>query len=56
MGIDKEQVFDFLDSVRESGSINMMGAGPLIEDEFSMSREEASDLLMEWLKDLVGLH
>lgn len=48
--IDKNAVFEFLDVIRESGSINMFGAAPYIVDAFGVTRYEAKDLLLEWMQ------
>lgn len=46
----KNEIFDFLDSVRESGTINMFGTAPLVQEEFELSRREARDILIEWME------
>lgn len=43
-------IFEYLDFVRESGVINMMGASPLIMEEFSVEKREARGLLSSWMK------
>lgn len=48
--VNKDVVFEFLDEIRESGSINMFGATPYIIDAFGVSRYEAKDLLLEWMQ------
>ena len=48
--VDKNAVFEFLDVIRESGSINMFGAAPYIVDAFGVTRYEAKDLLLEWMR------
>lgn len=48
--IDKNVVFEFLDEIRESSSINMFGAAPYIVDAFGVTRYEAKDLLLEWMR------
>ena len=40
---------DFLDWVRESGSINMYGVGKLLEMEFGVDKHEARKILIEWM-------
>ena len=50
MTVDKEEVFTFLDALRESAEINMMGASPSIIKEFKVTKAEAFSLLMEWMK------
>jgi hypothetical protein len=46
----EEEVFDYLDFLRESGVINMMGAVPYIMDEFDTNKSEARRLLTKWMK------
>jgi len=43
-------VFDYLDFLRESGIINMMGATPYIMEEFDTDKKEARRLLSKWMK------
>lgn len=46
----KNEMFDFLDAVRESGAVNMFGASELIEYKYGLGRHEARDILVEWMK------
>lgn len=54
--IDKEEVFLYLDELRESGVTNMFGAGPYVEDEFDLDRRTARSLVMEWMKTFGERH
>jgi hypothetical protein len=55
--IDLEtQVFLYLDRLRESGITNMYGAGPYVEDEFGLGRQEAGELLIEWMTTFESRH
>ena len=45
----KEDIFAFLDNVRESGSINMFGAAPVLQEVFGLDRRDARDMLREWM-------
>jgi hypothetical protein len=47
--MNKEEYFVYLDDIRESGAINMFGAGPYLQDAFGLSRYEARDILVEWM-------
>ena len=47
--INKEDVFMFLDDLRESGATNMFGAAPYIEEAFDVNRKDARALLLEWM-------
>ena len=40
---------EYLDALRESGVTNMLGAGPYLEAAFGLSRNEATDILKEWM-------
>lgn len=46
----KDQYFEFLDSLRESGATNMFGAAPYLQDAFGLDRYEAKDILLEWMQ------
>lgn len=46
----QEQVNAYLNILRDSGAINMFGAAPHIEEEFDVSRAEAKQLLLNWMK------
>ena len=45
-----EDVYEFLDGVRESGVINMFGAGSFIQDEFLIHKRTAKACLMAWME------
>jgi len=49
----QEQVNYFLDELRESGVTNMFGAAPYIVEEFGVTRQEAKDLLLNWMQTFV---
>ena len=58
---DKEAVFKFLDSLRESGATTnnmlfMFGVGPYIQHEFGVSISKARSLLMEWMETFAKRH
>ena len=50
MNIDKSEMFEYLDTLRESGVTNMFGAGQYLEQAFDIDRKEARDVLTEWMK------
>ena len=56
LSMDKETVFEFLDTLRESGAINMFGAGPYVQDAFGLDRWEARDLVLEWMETFSTRH
>lgn len=39
--IDIDEVIEYLDDLREGGTINMFSAGPYLEGEFSFNRHDA---------------
>lgn len=56
MNFDKNDVFEYLDKLRESGITNMYGAGPYIEAQFDLRRSEAFRLLAEWMETFTERH
>jgi hypothetical protein len=40
---------EFLDGLRESGVTNMFGAGSYLQEEFGLDRNEARQILIEWM-------
>ena len=48
--INKEEVFEYLDDLRESGITNMFGAAPYVADEFNIEKDEARKYLTEWME------
>ena len=47
--VDKHEVFNYLDDLRESGAINMFGAAVCIQEDFQVSKQESYSLLKEWM-------
>lgn len=56
MSPSKEQVFEYLDNLRESGVTNMFGAAPYIEEEFGVTKREAKAFLVEWMETFSTRH
>ena len=56
MKIDKNEVFEYLDELRESGVTNMFGAAPYLQAQFDIGRSEAMTLLSEWMKTFGERH
>jgi hypothetical protein len=44
-----EEMFEYLDRLRETGTINMMAATPYLQHAFNTSREEAKSILLHWM-------
>ncbi len=47
----EKKVFIFLEQLRDSGVTNMFGASPYIQEEFSLDKKTAKDLLIQWIKN-----
>ena len=47
----KDEVYTFLDVLRESGVTNMFGATPYLVAEFGFDKKEARQWLSSWMKD-----
>lgn len=45
-----DQVFEFLDDLRESGVTNMYGAGPYVEKEFGVNSRDADGWVGRWMQ------
>ncbi len=56
MDYDKNEVFDYLDDLRESGVTNMFGAAPYLRQAFGMTRKESRDYLLEWMNTFDERH
>ena len=40
----------YLDELRESGDTNMYGAGSYVQEEFGVSKREAKDIVLYWMR------
>lgn len=50
-GIQLTEAYAFLDSLREGNAVNMIGATPHLQEEFSIGRGAARGLLIAWMED-----
>ena len=48
------EYYEYLDALRESGVVNMFGAGAYLQDEFGLSRSEARTILIAWMEQYSG--
>lgn len=46
---ENQFIFDFLDDLREQGSINMFGAAPVLREVFGLGKRESQIILQEWM-------
>ncbi len=44
------EVFEYLDDLRESGEVNMFGAGPYLQERFGLTRAIAREYLFDWME------
>lgn len=51
-----KKYYDYLDDLRESGVVNMFGARPHLEREFKLAKQQASDILTDWMKTYSERH
>jgi hypothetical protein len=42
------EYFEFLDALREGGTINMFGAPRELQEEFGISKEESFEIFQAW--------
>lgn len=47
--MNREEYFEYLDNIRDSGLINMFGAAPYLQEAFDLDRYDAKDILLEWM-------
>lgn len=47
--IVKDEHLEFLDDLREEGSVNMFGAAPELAVEFGMNKNDARAILVYWM-------
>ena len=48
---ENQDIFNFLDDLREDGSINMFGAAPVLVEVFGLGKHEARAVLSDWMKN-----
>lgn len=48
--MSKDEQFEFLYTLRDEGSTNMLGAGENLAIEFGLTRKKANSILKEWIK------
>tara|TARA_B110000037_G_C17062878_1_gene482632 strand:- start:339 stop:506 length:168 start_codon:yes stop_codon:yes gene_type:complete len=45
----REAAFEYLETLRESGLINMYGSGPYLQEEFDITKKQARELFLAWV-------
>ena len=54
--IVEDEHLEYLDELRESGIVNMFGAGTYLREEFGFFRQEASAVLLYWMNTFEERH
>ena len=44
----KQDVFNFLDGLRNSGKMNMFGAPTILQENYGLNRQDAMSIWKEW--------
>ena len=52
----QEKINDYLDALRETGSVNMFGVAPLVAEVFGVERREAKQYLKNWMQTFAERH
>ena len=48
--------YEYLDRLRESGVVNMFGAGEYVETEFDVTKQEAKEIVLDWMRTFTERH
>lgn len=51
---DKKEIFQYLNSTRAAGSINMFEGAHLLQEQFGVDRLQAREILIEWMKNFTN--
>ena len=43
-------IYAYLNTLRDSGKVNMFGATPYLQDRFGLTRKEATAALINWMQ------
>ena len=44
------EYYGYLNALRDSGVVNMFGAGPYLQEQFGLSRSEARTIVIAWME------
>ena len=47
---EQQEMYDYLEELRQSGDTNMFGASPYLAEEFGISKIEARNILSDWMR------
>ena len=51
LGLDLNEIFEFLDEVREHGHTNMYGAPAILVEEFDIPKRLSREIVSAWMQD-----
>lgn len=51
-----DMIFEYLDDLRESGVVNMYGAGEYLQRDWDLNRTEARTVLGQWMDTFSERH
>lgn len=47
----EREIFEYLNDLRASGATNMFGAGPYVQKEFGLDKNESRKFVSLWMKN-----
>ena len=56
MDATKDEHYEFLDMLKETGLVNMFGAGSHLMDQFDLTKYEANRILTSWMETYEERH
>ena len=51
-----DEMLEYLDDLRESGEVNMFGAGQYIQRDFDLTRTQSRDVVLYWMATFQDRH
>jgi hypothetical protein len=52
----QEEMFVWLDNLRESGIVNMFGSAPMLQEAFNLSKAHAKMTVLKWMQTYGDRH
>jgi len=49
VSIEKWEALEYMNELRDSGEVNMLGAGSFIQRDLGLNRNEAKQIVMWWI-------
>jgi hypothetical protein len=51
MAEEKEEFFDYLETLRQTGVTNMYGAAIYLQESFDLTKAQSREILKEWMEN-----